>query len=99
MSVGKRFCIDWILGTVCTFLIGLTIMLCITMAAWLNGLHPFSIALGSLVLMEYQTGGTTIFAVQFGNGIVLLSALGGSIYGIGRLRFAARLGPPRKEPS
>lgn len=99
MSKANRFCIDWMLGTFCTFLLGLTIMLCITMGAWKADLQPFSIALGPMELMKYQTGGVTLFALEFGNHFILLSAIGGLLYGLWRASYRVASRPVQPDAS
>ncbi len=88
MPTAKRFCVHCILGSICTFSLGFSLMVFLTLLAWKAGWGPFTVALGPLELMEYQTGGSTKFAFEFGNDFLLLAALGGLIYGLGARRLA-----------
>ena len=83
-----RFCLDWIAGAAFTLLLSVTVGLVIGLAAIWTGAQPFSIALGPFWQFEYQAGGSTLFAIEIQNHL-LLAALGGLLYGA--YRSASRL--------
>lgn len=89
MSIAKRFCTDWLIGALCTIPLGFSSLIILTLFAWKTGGVSFSISLGPFGQMEYQSGGSTLFASEFEGHLFLLPALVGLLYAV--FRFVLRL--------